>query len=54
MWHSTSQCQKSKGLTAKKALQEQSEPEIKYMCYKAKFETWKKKSQSWADYSDDL
>ena len=41
--------------TAKQTLQERFEPESKRMLYKAEFETRKKqKSESWADFSDDL
>ena len=41
--------------TAKQALQELFEPESKRMLYKAEFNTRKKqKSESWADFSDDL
>ena len=41
--------------TAKRALQERFEPESERMLYKAEFDTRKKqKSESWADFSDDL
>ena len=41
--------------TVKKALQERFKLESKCMLYKAKFETWRKKStEMWGDFGDDL